>query len=285
MLPRAQVPFALSCVSRLTYPLTTVFSYISSRPVSSTSSSSFAASATPKKKVKYHALIVQGSGPQENDVVRKFAARIVRLGGSIEESRMSALGGEFSFMALVNIPTSVSSSELNVSLTEVLPEYTVSSRNTSQAMTDIREESQKILTMELEGPAQSSILKALTSILFKHDVSIRELDTDTSNAPFAGYRITSLKSVLAVPLSADFLKLESDLTDFEEKYGVRISMEDPSVGLPSQGEHEEEGEDGEGDEIEDDGEEAEEMEEEEHQQQQQSSRPRRIVASTAPARK
>lgn len=56
-----------------------------------------------------------------------------------------------------------------------------------------------ILEMHVEGPDQPGIVKNLTAILREHDISVRDLYTDTHSAPFAGYPIFSTKAIVAVP--------------------------------------------------------------------------------------
>jgi len=70
---------------------------------------------------------------------------------------------------------------------------------------------------------------SLAKILRLHHISIRDLDTDTSSAPFAGYQIFTLKTIVAIPLQVDWQVLNSEMTEYENQFGVQVAVTDPTV--------------------------------------------------------
>lgn len=69
----------------------------------------------------------------------------------------------------------------------------------------------------------------MTKVFQEFGVSVRDLDTDTSSAPFAGYKIFSLKAVVAVPINANLDAFDERLKEFEEKAGVDLRIDDPTA--------------------------------------------------------
>lgn len=65
----------------------------------------------------------------------------------------------------------------------------------------------RMVQMMLEGPDQPGLLRAFTRTLTNFDADIRDLDTDTSGAPFAGYAVFSLKAIVAMPVSVSVLQI------------------------------------------------------------------------------
>lgn len=123
------------------------------------------------------------------------------MNGNIEESRMTILGNDFAVILLVSIPQSHTTDYITSKLQETFPEFIITSRSTiaSQNAAGIyHNQPVKILRLTLEGPDQPGVVRALTDLLFKYGASIRDLDTDTSSAPFAGYRIFSMKAIIGM---------------------------------------------------------------------------------------
>ncbi len=128
---------------------------------------------------------------------------------------MTVLGGDFTVISLLSVPMSTSPAQVATAVSSTFPDFTVAARQTSAVPK--QPEPAKVLGLDLEGPDQSGIVKSLADILYKYNVSIKDLVTDTSSAPFIGYNIFALKSIIAVPFKTDFAAFEADLQQFEEK--------------------------------------------------------------------
>jgi len=183
-----------------------------------------------------HAAVLMASGPDDKDVLSIITKEIAKLNGNIEESRMTGLGGDFSLVSLVSIPMTITPDVLSKTITDALPDFSVSARITSATPSSANVEPSKVLALDVEGPDQPKIVSTFAEILFKHGVSVKDVITDTSSAPFLGYNIFAMKVVVAVPVKADMASLEKELQAFEESFGLSLTVSDPADQGHQQGE-------------------------------------------------
>jgi len=168
------------------------------------------------------------AGPDRAGIVHELSEQLETLHGNIEESRMTILGNDFAVILLASIPQDVKVEELRDKLSAAFPGFIVSSRPTAppNAVPSTQQPPVRIMRLAVEGPDQPGVVRALTELLYKYGVSIRDLDTDTSSAPFAGYKVFSLKGIIAIPTKADFNALDDAITAFEEQYGFDVELID-----------------------------------------------------------
>jgi glycine cleavage system transcriptional repressor len=181
-----------------------------------------------------HSVVLLASGPDDKDILSIVSNEITKLHGNIEESRMTNLGGDFSLCSLVSLPMSTNPTAIVDTIRASLPDFTVEARVTSATPSSASAEPSKMLAVDIEGPDQPAIVSTFSSILLKHNVTIRDLITDTSSAPFLGYNIFAMKSVIGVPIRADMNALEADLQSFEERFGLTVGVSDPSQEQPAE---------------------------------------------------
>eukprot|EP00461_Guttulinopsis_vulgaris_P000272 UN00272 len=175
-----------------------------------------------------HSLVMMCSGPDDKDVLPLISQTVTKLNGSIEESRMTCLGADFTVSALLTIPMTVKPDILEKELIQALPDFTVACRLTSPAPSSANYEAAKILALDIEGPDQPKIVSTFTQILYKHNVSVKDVITDTSSAPFLGYNVFAMKAVVSIPLKTDMKRLEQELQAFESQFGVNLAVSDPA---------------------------------------------------------
>jgi len=115
-------------------------------------------------------------------------------GANVEESRMTILGNDFAILLRVTTPDTQTPAALLELMQKSFPDFVVSSRNTTTH--PIFTSPVRIFSVAVEGPDQPGIVSVLSKLFVQHKGSIRDLDTDTSNAPFAGYKVrTSERSL------------------------------------------------------------------------------------------
>jgi len=176
-----------------------------------------------------HSVVLLASGPDDKDVLSLITNEITKHSGNLEESRMTNLGGDFSVCSLISLPMSTNPDALAAAVRASLPDFTVEARLTSATPSSSAAEPSKMLAVDVEGPDQPAIVSTFASILLKHKVTVRDLITDTSSAPFLGYNIFAMKSVIGVPIRADMNALEADLQSFEERFGLTVGVSDPAA--------------------------------------------------------
>jgi glycine cleavage system regulatory protein len=188
------------------------------------------ASAVPTRRptVLNHSLVLMCSGPDDKDVLPLIAQTVTKLSGSIEESRMTCLGADFTVSTLLTIPMTVSPQTVEQDILSALPDFTVACRLTSPAPASSSYEPAKILALDVEGPDQPKIVTTFAQTLYRHNVAIKDVITDTSSAPFLGYNVFAMKAVVSIPLKTDMKQLEADLQTFEAQFGLNLAVSDPA---------------------------------------------------------
>ena len=182
--------------------------------------------------------VVTTAGPDRPGIVHSIASQVHSLGCNIEESRMTCLGTDFAVILRVSTPPSVTLDGLTSSLQRLFgSSFIVSARPTSP-IPPLPPPSH-ILNVSIEGPDQPGVVKAFTAVFARVGAAVRDLDTDTSSAPFAGYRVFSLRCVVAVPMEEGMMeRVRKGLEEFEEKWGFDVVVDE-------EGDEADEGEEGE----------------------------------------
>ncbi len=189
--------------------------------------------------------VVTTAGPDRPGIVHSIASHVHSLGANIEESRMTCLGTDFAVLLRISAPPSLTLPHLTASLQSLLPSFLVAARATSPIPP--LPPPCHILNVSIEGPDQPGVVKAFTAVFARANCGVRDLDTDTSSAPFAGYRVFSLRCVVAVPMEEGLMeRVREGLSEFEEKWGFDVVVdEEGQEGEEGDGEGEGDGEEGE----------------------------------------
>ena len=154
---------------------------------------------------------------------------------------MTVLGGDFAVILRITTPPQLSVDSLTASLSKLFPSFLVAARPTSHSPP--LPSPSHILTISIEGPDQPGVVAAFTAALraAHPSLSIRDLDTDTSSAPFAGYKVFSLRCVVAVSGEVGREGVRGKLEEFEQKWGFDVVIEDEEgMGEAEEVEEEEE---------------------------------------------
>ena len=150
--------------------------------------------------VRATSIVLTAAGPDRPGIVHDVCATLsAQAQANIEESRMTILGNDFAIILRITVPETQTAAGIAQMLTKAFPDFVVSGRATTTH--PIFTSPVRIFSVAVEGPDQPGIVQILTNLFLEHKGSIRDLDTDTSNAPFAGYKIFSLKSVVALPIN------------------------------------------------------------------------------------
>lgn len=143
---------------------------------------------------------------------------------------MAILGGDFAMILYVSMKEAADADRLANNLRLDLPAFTVSVRETTaptsvEAAADAAASSTAPLawTLSFEGPDNPGIMAALSEALALNGCNVREMDTATSSAPFAGYELFTVTSKLTVDESK-LGELSDALNRVEEQFGSTISL-------------------------------------------------------------
>eukprot|EP01137_Pigoraptor_chileana_P000535 Opistho-2@36893 len=189
----------------------------------------FVRSASVGATMGPRSVVVTAAGPDRKGIVSDLSKQLKKHGANVEESRMTILGNDFAMIFLVTLPPKgTTPDELKRSLEDLFPEFIVAARDTSVVQSSPG--GSKIVRINMSGPDQPGMVAALSEHLAGFDASIRDLDTDTSSAPFAGYQIFSLKAIVALPTHVSSKELRHKMQELESDLGVDISIESVDAG-------------------------------------------------------
>lgn len=178
-------------------------------------------------------LVLSLAGADRVGIVNDFTKTAVAHEANVEETRMARLGGEFCIIGMLSLDKGVDAAAVAKAYEAAFPDFNVHFRSTTSP-----EEADKVAgdkghqswALDLEGPDSIGIVASVTEELAKTGSNIHEMETETSNAPFAGFTLFKLKAEFSCnPSEVD--NVLKAMTMVENKYGVSIAMakslEDP----------------------------------------------------------
>ncbi len=155
-------------------------------------------------------------GEDRPGLVNELSQAVLELGGSIDDSRMSLLGGEFAIILLV----SGDESAIATMERELADKLAQSGLTALVRATRDRLVSKDTFPCEVEvlSMDETGIVHRVTQFFASRGINIESLDTSTYPAPHTGTPMFSLKMVVGLPLQAstgrirrEFLALCDDL--------------------------------------------------------------------------
>lgn len=210
-------------VTNLVNRFTTI---IEAKPASAQDQAVPAAGSIPD--VRPHHVVVSISGRDRPGIVKSVSKSVTAYDANLEESKMAILGGDFAMILYVSMKEAADADRLADNLRLDLPAFTVSIRETTaptpaEEAAEAAASSPLLWTLSLEGPDNPGIMAALSEALALNGCNVREMDTATSSAPFAGYELFTVTSKLTVDESK-LSELSDALNRVEEQFGSTISL-------------------------------------------------------------
>ena len=143
-------------------------------------------------------------------------------GGSWTQSSMSSLAGQFAGILLASVPTANS-----VACREEL--LGLESRGLHIVAHICGQAAEAVPTREcildLVGNDRPGIVHDITTVLARHNVNVRELETVVESASMAGGELFRARAELLVPASTDIVALEGELENLANDLMVDIRLE------------------------------------------------------------
>ena len=165
-------------------------------------------------------LVLTVIGDDRAGLVSALADVVAEHGGNWERSQMAELAGKFAGIVLVSVPDDRS-------------DHLIAALEPLQGMLDVtaqvgigEQPESKRLTLELMGTDRPGIVREISQILARHDVSIDQLTTGTRDAPMAGGILFEAWAVLEVPAGVAADTLRAALEAVANELMVEIELED-----------------------------------------------------------
>jgi glycine cleavage system transcriptional repressor len=143
-------------------------------------------------------IVLTLTGTDRVGIVEEVTQLLLKLGGNIETSRMSRLGGEFAILMLVSLPSDLGSS-LDKAISELLARgYKVTTTPTESTYAEAHAGWQHY-QIEVEGADHEGIIHEIARTLSRSGISIEAMDTGTTRAPNSGNPLFTMSALVAVP--------------------------------------------------------------------------------------
>lgn len=167
-------------------------------------------------------LVVTAVGPDRPGLVRELAGHIRKLGGNIEDTRMSKLGGEFAVLVLVTgDPAALDELKASSSQLESGLGVTCFFRDT----TALRSGDASLFLFRASGLDHPGIVESVTDVLAARSINVTSFTSWIENAPLTGTPVFVIEAEVDVPPEADHQDLLSGLADACARENLEFSLE------------------------------------------------------------
>ena len=168
-------------------------------------------------------LVLTVIGNDTSGLVDALADPIARHGGSWDRSHMARLAGQFAGIVVVSVPddnvTALQASLDGLNAQGVLDvQVAIASSSTEDVPTE------NVLRLELIGQDRPGIISEISAALATRNVSILELETNTSSAPMSGEPLFEAKATLRVPNELPLDQLRETLEDIANELMVDLDL-------------------------------------------------------------
>lgn len=167
-------------------------------------------------------LVLTVVGDDRAGLVAALADVVTAHGGNWEHSQLAELAGTFAGIVVVSVPDDrVTALTESLGRLEGLLKVTVHP-GTAAPGADPRPE----LTLNVLGNDHPGIVRDISAVLSRHDISIEDLTSETRDAPMAGGRLFEARVVARLPKDADLAAVRSDLEQLAAEILVDIALGD-----------------------------------------------------------
>ncbi len=166
--------------------------------------------------------VLSALGPDRVGIVRDLTGVIRQFSCNIEESRMISMGGEFAVIMLIDgSEEAIDKLSDDCECWKELEDLHVSLKKTNPARKELTGLPYLIKTLSLNTPG---IVHAVTNLLRDKGLSICELETDTSSAPFTGSPMFSMKIEFIAESVKTVDELREELHEIGQEANIDIQL-------------------------------------------------------------
>lgn len=168
-------------------------------------------------------LVLTVIGDDRAGLVSALADVVTAHDGNWEDSQLAELAGKFAGIVVVGVPAE-RADELTTALKELEGLLEVTTHPGSDAVVVADDAGAQRLTLDLLGNDNPGIVREVSSVLSRHELSIETMTTGTREAPMAGGLLFEAHVVVRVPLGSDTSALRADLERLATELLVDIAV-------------------------------------------------------------
>ncbi|HHJ19339.1 MAG TPA: glycine cleavage system protein R [Gammaproteobacteria bacterium] len=168
-------------------------------------------------------LVLTAVGKDRPGIVKALSEIIDDAGASIDESRMSVLGGEFAVILLVSGESQwVDALEQRIPDIEEQTELTIHARRTEAKPGDLKGLPYSVTVVSMDHPG---IVHSVTAFFGNRKINIEELSTRTYAAAHTGTPMFALDMTVNIPGDIRMSQLRQDFVEFCDAFYIDATLE------------------------------------------------------------
>lgn len=138
------------------------------------------------------------TGTDRVGIVEEVTERLLKLGGNIETSRMSRLGGEFAMLMLVALPAAPGAALEQTTAALAAQGFKVTTTPTAQTYAQAHA-GWTAYQIQVNGADHEGIIHEIAHVLSQSGISIEAMDTGTTRAPNSGTPLFTMQALVVAP--------------------------------------------------------------------------------------
>lgn len=168
-------------------------------------------------------LVLTVIGDDRAGLVSALSAVVTDHGGNWEQSQLAELAGKFAGIVVVSVDAE-GVADLSAALRTLDGMLEVTPHPGNEAPSQSQSQERQRLTLDLLGTDRPGIVREVTSVLSRHDLSIETIKTTTRDAPMAGGVLFEAQVVVHVPTGSDTAPLRAELEKLAGELFVDIAV-------------------------------------------------------------
>ncbi|MGV1010229.1 MAG: glycine cleavage system protein R [Dermatophilaceae bacterium] len=170
-------------------------------------------------------LVLTVIGDDRPGLVNALADVVSAHDGNWERSQLTQLAGKFAGIVVVAVPDDTSQ-QLVGALRRLEGLLEVAAYPGTEADANVADEQWRRVSIDLIGNDHPGIVRDVTAVIHRHNLSIDSIDTGTREAPWTGGPLFEAHVVLRLPRTADSAALSSDLEELANEILVDLTVEE-----------------------------------------------------------
>ena len=174
-------------------------------------------------------LVLTVIGNDKSGLVDALAAPIAEHGGSWDRSHMARVAGQFAGIVVVSAPddqvASLTASFGAITAQGLLDVQVAIASGTDNDTTD----GDGVMSLQLVGQDRPGIVSEISAALATRNVSILELETQTTSAPMSGESLFEARATLRIPPELSHDELRDVLEDIANELMVDLDIGESSA--------------------------------------------------------
>ncbi len=170
-------------------------------------------------------LVLTVIGNDKSGLVDALAEPIATHGGSWDRSHMARVAGQFAGLVVVSVPD-----DRVAALTASFGDLNAQGLDEQVAIASTTDEDadSSLMSLQLVGQNRPGIIREISAALAGRDVSILELETNTTSAPMSGEPLFEARATLRIPPELNQDDLRDALEDIANEMMVDLEFGESS---------------------------------------------------------